>query len=581
MNVARLLGILLVIIGSYGSVPAQKSFEPQLILADSFGKIEKFDSCQAILDRVLLRYSQSSTIDQNNKRQQYLNALELKCYYYGVAELNVESARVGLQLIKLANKYNKPSIATSANLAIALVYEKMQDFTNCLNHLNEAKRLITLNGLEELNAYYYVRLSSYLRYIRQFDESHIQAEKAVKYAIKFNQPKHAADAHFLMSAYSKNNPLLSIKYLHSAAQEYKAIGQNISTAYMFSNISSFYFKLKQLDISLAYSDSSLLLFSQTSVPIPSSILFDRSKLLKAMGHLDSAFSCLKQASDIFASEKVKEQEIKIAQLTLENKLGKAQQIILQKINNHKIERQRLIWVSIALIVISVVLLMFFFTNKRIKSQNQFIREKSAQLEESLAQKESFLHEIHHRLKNNLQMVVSLLDLQKNSNSGKSQNELIDESKSRVLSMSYLHSHLYENTDFSNIHIEKYFENIVLLFKYSNQNKMVKYVVEAPILKLNIDKSLPLGLIVVELLSNGIKYAFNDTSSPLITLTLSESITNKYQYRLRYSDNGVGMPQEAISHNGIGLKLIDGFVKQLKGVLTFEHNQGLVVQIDFN
>lgn len=581
MNRIRILGISLLIFLSYGSVFAQKSFERQIKLADSFGTIEQFDTCQAILDKVILDYTQSSAVKQSNKRRQYLKALELKCVYYGIAELNLESVRVGLQLIQLANTYKTPTFETSANLAVALVYEKMGDFINCRNHLNVAERLIKSHGLEELKSYYFVRLSSYLRYNQQFVESLIQAEKALKYANKYHQLSHAADAHLLISSNFKSNPLLSIKHLDSAAKAYMTIGKNSAAGYMYSNISSTYFKLKQLDRSLAYSDSSLLLFNKSSLSIPSPVLFNRSMLLKAMGQIDSAFACLKQAFDNYATEKDKEQKIKISELTLGYKLNKAQQIIKEEITQNKIERQRLIFVSIVLLIISALLAVLFFTNKRIRSQNQRILEKSEQLEESLAQKESFLHEIHHRLKNNLQMVVSLLDLQKNSKSGKSQNELFAESKTRIQSMAYLHTHLYENADFSNIHIEQYLENIVSLFKESYQHKTIKYVVETSVVKLNIDKSLPVGLIIVELLNNGIKYAFNDTSQPKITLTLSEINTHKYRYRLRYSDNGAGMPKEAKSHKGIGLHLIDGFVKQLKGVHTIENNQGLVVQIDFN
>ncbi len=582
MRLKKAIAFSLCYLGLIFQANSQIPLEKILLKADSFGSIEQYDSCHRLLGKVILMYSEGNAKQKASIRGHYLKALDFQCYYFGEEERNVKSAEVGLQLVDLAQQYNYPNIESTAHLSLALVYEKMGKMTKCRNHLNSANNLIETNKLDALVAYHSVRFSSYLRLIGEPDSSKFYAEQAIEYGERFNQTKYVADGYFLLSSYFRKDSDKSIEYYIKAAEAFRDLGKLSAVAFMYGNVSRSLHDKGDFEKSKLYSDTALSLLRQSPNPIPSSMYLHRAEVLRDMGKSDEAYIQLENAMDMYSKELAREQETKVTELTLEYKTAKQNQIIEQQIELNKSERKRFIGAMVILLILVMVVVLYFIANRRIKNQNRLISEKTQELEESVKQKDSLLHEIHHRLKNNLQMVVSLLDIQKRNNNNKSQEEILNETKNRILSMSYLHTHLYENDDFSNINIEQYLRDISRLINQSYHNQKVRIEIDSRAVHLSIDKSLPLGLIVVELLSNSFKYAFKTTPNPEIQIRIVKNENKPYQYRLIYKDNGSGFKEERNTvYEGVGLKLIYGFAEQLDGVVKFETNKCMCVTLDFS
>lgn len=190
---------------------------------------------------------------------------------------------------------------------------------------------------------------------------------------------------------------------------------------------------------------------------------------------------------------------------------------------------------------------------------------------SLKEKEVLLQEIHHRVKNNMQIISSLLSLQANHTGSEEAIEVLKESRGRVKSMAMIHEKLYHSHDLSRLNIGEYLNNLVndILSFYSNVSSRITSKVDVGDIYLNIDTALPLGLIVNELVSNCIKHAFPDGTGN-INVSL---VSDKDEYILNVSDNGIGLAKDVnpFESNSLGLKLVNSLSIQLEGELEVKRN----------
>ena len=196
------------------------------------------------------------------------------------------------------------------------------------------------------------------------------------------------------------------------------------------------------------------------------------------------------------------------------------------------------------------------------------------IKKALKEKETLLKEIHHRVKNNLQIISSLLVLQKDyvQNDPTAVN-VLGESQNRVLSMAMIHEMLYQSKDLNHINFSDYIEKLVfnLFSSYGKRNRITPVIIVDDVL-LNIETAVPLGLIISELVSNSLKYAYNDTNGEiLISLHPYEN-----QLELVISDYGVGLPEDLDFRNttsSFGLKLVNLLIAQLDGDIELDQSEG--------
>ena len=209
------------------------------------------------------------------------------------------------------------------------------------------------------------------------------------------------------------------------------------------------------------------------------------------------------------------------------------------------------------------------------------RKAQAEAENSLREKEVLLKELHHRVKNNLQVISSILNLQFRRHRSREGAVSLEESANRVKSIALLHEALYCSSDFSRISFGAYLRALVESLRNSYQgSESVAVSVDAGEMLIDIDRALPLGLVVTELISNTFKYAFPGIrrQSPWIRIEAHQDEGNALT--LAYADNGVGFPLHFSMHRSesLGWKLISMLVGQLNGRVHAWSNGGVHVDI---
>ncbi len=197
---------------------------------------------------------------------------------------------------------------------------------------------------------------------------------------------------------------------------------------------------------------------------------------------------------------------------------------------------------------------------------------------SLTEKEVLIKEVHHRVKNNLQIVSSLLSLQAESITDKQARDKYLESISRIKTMAIIHEQLYRSKNLSKINAEEYFSELVRFISETyNVNSNVKVNLRIKIRDkfIDIDKAIPCGIIINELLSNAFKYAFPDNKSGEIKVELRSIVNPNYHCRLIVEDNGIGMKGKINFKNPetLGLQLINSLTDQLDGKLEVSKEKG--------
>ena len=216
-------------------------------------------------------------------------------------------------------------------------------------------------------------------------------------------------------------------------------------------------------------------------------------------------------------------------------------------------------------------------------QRKVMEEKLA---ESLQQKELLLKEIHHRVKNNLQIISSLLNLQLHTITDPIIHSKFSESITRIKSMGILHDLLYRSKNFSSIPVSKFFPALVESLKDSYIVKNdIKINLDVHISKdkLNIDKAIPCGLILNEIISNALKYAFKNRKNGIVNVSFTDLHKNKkHKFLLTVADDGAGfvVPTDLKEASTLGLQLIHSLVEQLDGDITIESQKGTKFSITF-
>jgi len=211
----------------------------------------------------------------------------------------------------------------------------------------------------------------------------------------------------------------------------------------------------------------------------------------------------------------------------------------------------------------------------------FVRKKAEeQLKASLREKEVLLKEVHHRVKNNLQVISSLLNLQSSFIEDPAARGKFHDSIDRIRSMALLHEMLYRSRDLSGIQLKEYLDNLVesLLHSYALVKDKVRTGICVNVRhdRLHLDKAVPFGLIINELVSNALKYAFSDRPEGRIDIVLDEFQENgEDRYRLLVQDNGAGLPPSVSTDDPqtLGLELVTALAKQLDGSFTVSREKG--------
>ncbi len=220
-------------------------------------------------------------------------------------------------------------------------------------------------------------------------------------------------------------------------------------------------------------------------------------------------------------------------------------------------------------------------NEELKKEISQRKTAQEQIHESLKEKIVLLREIHHRVKNNLQIVSSLLNLQAGYITDKKVLEILKESQNRIRSMALIHEKLYQSPDLDKINFSEYIQSLTkdLFRSYQSQLNRINIRSEVGEIFLEIDQSILCGLIINELISNAIKHAFKGKGKGEILVQLFQ---DGEDYQIIVKDDGIGFPKDIDIENtdSLGLQLVTSLTGQMSGKIDIKSNNGTVVKISF-
>lgn len=299
----------------------------------------------------------------------------------------------------------------------------------------------------------------------------------------------------------------------------------------------------------------------------------------AMGRLDEAARLYDRI--LYLGDSLLIEQFVQADAELSDKfiLARQEDVDRLKLSNTIYQRYGLI-VSVVVLLAILVILYIHFREKdklanRVAIKNAEISVQNEILKQANIQNELLLREIHHRVKNNLQIINSLLSLQARKTVLPEVVEIMKESRSRLNSIALIHNKLYQQQSLSKLNIHEYIEQLAfhLLSLYNVNNNEIEVQVDAHRVSLDIDTAIPLGLILTELITNSLKYAFVGRDNGRITILVATGSNN--DYLLEYADNGVGMPKGEldVGEDSLGFKLIRSLIDQLNGDIAYSYVGG--------
>jgi PAS domain S-box-containing protein len=211
------------------------------------------------------------------------------------------------------------------------------------------------------------------------------------------------------------------------------------------------------------------------------------------------------------------------------------------------------------------------------------KQAETTVKESLAEKEILLKEVHHRVKNNMQVISSLLRLQAEKVKDKDFGDMLRDSQGRIQSMALVYNKLYQSQDLSHINMADYIGELTagLIKSYATSSQRITPIIDPSSVFLGVDMAIPCGLVINELIVNSLKYAFPEGRVGEIAVSLKNG--SDHELELEVSDNGVGVPEgfNMANTSTLGLKLVTNLVEnQLDGKIELDRSQGTTFRITF-
>ncbi|HTE30912.1 MAG TPA: histidine kinase dimerization/phosphoacceptor domain -containing protein [Chryseolinea sp.] len=315
------------------------------------------------------------------------------------------------------------------------------------------------------------------------------------------------------------------------------------------------------------------------------------KLDSAQGNFQSAFYHLltyKTISDSLFDETIARQvqqlEVEYGTAKKEDSLKQKDQhiaLLLQRndLQQTNLKQAKLIRnITIAgIVVILIVLLLLYHQFRNNQRNNKIILQKNEELKDMLAEKEWWLKEVHHRVKNNLHTIICLLESQA-MYLEKDALQAIEKSQHRIYAMSLIHQKLYQNEDLQVIDMSVYLEEFIGYLKDSFDTNNIEFIIKVEPVQLNLQQAIPVALIINEGVTNAIKYAFRNEEDSKIWVSMSETDAT---VKLTIRDNGSGFElNEETERKSLGMQLIRGLSKELKGTVLIETKDGTKLSIVF-
>jgi two-component system, sensor histidine kinase PdtaS len=466
--------------------------------------------------------------------------------------------------IKLAQELGLKSTEANTISVIATVYSKMKDYQKAIALNNDAllifKELDDKTGQGQClanNANYYAIMKNY-------DMADSLYKKSLELFMETGDQYMLGHTYFNLAHLAiKNGDLVSSETLQLKSLEIRQeLGHQKDLAESHLGLAQLYLKKNDPEKALLrFKKASELSEVVPSLDLKKQLAEGLAKTYEALGDFRESTEMYKAVNTL--SDSILNLEItrQIAELNVgyETELKENQIQLLQK-DQVIAKRNQSLFASAALLFLMLGLgafILFRNRNRNIKK----LQEKNSIISKMLEEKEFLIKEIHHRVKNNLQIISSLLQLQSRYVEEPLALAALNEGESRVRSMSIIHHHLYTESNLSQVHVPQYIDNLCsnLLASYNYKKQEITIHKDIDDIALDVSVMIPLGLIINELITNAFKYAFENRDSGEISVTIKEQDERLY---ISVKDNGIGLDLNS-PKKGFGNRLIQTFLKKLE------------------
>jgi two-component sensor histidine kinase len=462
---------------------------------------------------------------------------------YGVLKNNKLAIEYYKKSLQYKTKYANITIANLLN--IGELFRKDYQYDSALYYLKSSEEISTKESSFEYNAYLYSNLG--LVYAAQNKKILTDSllTKAIELFIAANDYKALTQTYFELAKIEYEHKNTTIAY------------QLANKAYATADTNQYILELKDISQLLAQ------------------ISEDRQEFVQAYKYLKS-YNLFKEA---VASDSILS---KLSEMRAEFEIQrKEEEVIYFK----KISKARTTIAFISLIGLGFILMLVVFLLRVIKQRKQAniqlaifnseLQNKNLIINRALEEKEVLIKEIHHRVKNNLQIISSIINLQSMRIKNKAVNEIFDEMQRRILAISSIHQKLYQSESVASINMDEYLTEVVesIHTAFSNPQIIVAYEIEIKNVSMDIDAAISIGLIVNELTTNAYKYAFTENLYNLLTIKLLN--TSENHFVLEVHDNGKGLPEgfNRSKSNSLGLRMVSLLTRQLNGIISISNSPG--------
>lgn len=571
------IGLILFMIS--GNISAQAVDCDDLGLEKEYTLLKQLNRSKNNYKAILLADSLLAIISQNGKSTCKLRfqieiekgeSLELQSKFEDAMNLYYN-------LIRKAEPLTYWDVVANAHISLARIQEFIDRFDDCLYHLSLANTLIKEHRLYKIESFYCVRYSSYLRSIGK-DSSKYYAQKAVELGHRDTNNTSIADGNLLLGLLAEEVDT-SIFYFKRAIDAYLLEYNYRVAASQTYNIAKRLLKAGRMTESmeqLAYAEQ---LIEQMPIKdkeyynILSLICGIKTTVFEKKNMIDSAYFYLKKSNENEEKSKFSIDKETVTNNAINFAIEKEQDKLK---TSEKISRI----LKVGLGVMSVLMLALGWSVFNNYSKRKEIATQNEKIYEADQKKAVLLTEIHHRVKNNLQLVIGLMTLYGNKKENHRLKTYFDEISIKINSISTIHDLLSTSGEFEKLDMKVYLENLTNNFKnlFPAQNQfLIEYDVQN--IDLTIETVLPLGIIFTELISNSLKHNNSDQETSIkVSIKRVEE-----KYVLFYADNGPGYHETDTTKgikNKLGISLINNMVRQLQAEHSHYNDNGAVFKMIF-
>ncbi len=500
-----------------------------------------------------------------------------RAYTYQLLGNYNKAAKLTLEALKYAEKSKDNIQVASINLSIADKFALLKLNKQAEEYYERAVEVSKKTDYLPAKEYTYRVYGNYLLKNNRLNAAFGYLQQASKLA---KQTKDSISMAFTWSSLAdcfwKRKEIDScFFYAKKAEGIWYRRAEYIDYAHVCGNMGEYYMNLGKYDQAKSYFKKAEK-YLRNDLYLNERLYSDLATLYQKTGQLDSAIVYLTKAKKTLEQIKENERKSQVAALNIKYQADRKEVLVKNaqqksELANLKL-REKTLQFNIGLVILLALLLVIavvIFSYRKIRTKNRQLFESNIRLERSVKQKQVLLQEVHHRVKNNLSTLKSLLFLQARASKDEHVKAILTESQHRIQSMALVHENLYQDLEYDQVKFYDFtrqlFDSLVQTFQVPTAE--VRYTIERNEIAVDVSTAIFLGLILNEFATNTFKYAFNNQKEGAIKVGISEI---EDQLVVVYSDNGIGLARPfQEQQSGFGFKLIRILVEQVNAELTYK------------